>query len=159
MLSEIQAMQNPALGAALVWRFACGFAPRKSTHGVPLPLLFIVLPITLRMDFAEEIAGTQRSSGLRKFEEKFRNRADALLAIQPRVLAMRALSWRSVKVALGTGLLTLVPQEAMVWPRTYSRVPNSPKRVELLLDAAEKLGGWCSDITMFEVARILKVEF
>jgi hypothetical protein len=32
LLSEVQAMHNPALGAALIWRFACGYAPQNEAH-------------------------------------------------------------------------------------------------------------------------------
>ncbi len=45
ILNEVQAMQNPALGAALLWRFACGFTPESSPNGTPLPLAFVVLPL------------------------------------------------------------------------------------------------------------------
>jgi hypothetical protein len=39
--SEVQAMQNPALGAALVWRFTCGYTPiGTGSGGTPLSLGF-----------------------------------------------------------------------------------------------------------------------
>jgi Family of unknown function (DUF6521) len=159
VLNEVQAMQNPALGAALLWRFSCGFTPEASPRGTPLPLAFVVLPLTLHAKSAEEVAATQTSSGLRKFEEKFRDRGDVLLSLQPRMLAMRDLSLRSIRIAIRAGLLTLVPQEALLWPRSRVAPPVEAKTVNDLLKSAERLGAWCRDVSLFEVAGVLRVEF
>ncbi|MBN8468800.1 hypothetical protein JYJ95_20045 [Corallococcus exiguus] len=159
ILNEVQAMQNPALGAALLWRFACGFSPESSPNGTPLPLAFVVLPIIFHAKSLEEVARTQVASGLRKFEEKFTDRGDVLLSIQPRMLAMRALSLRSLRVAIRVGLITLVPKEAVLWPRSRVSAPAEAKALSDLLKSAEKLGTWCRDVSLFEVAGLLKVEF
>lgn len=157
LVSEIQAVQNPALGAALMWRFTCGFSPKTAGVGTPLPLLFVVQPIVLHQRSMERIAGTQARSGLRKFEEKFGGSSDVLLALQPRMLAMRELSLRSFRIGLRSGLLTLVPGDGVVWPRTYALRPAEGEGVSDLLKAAEKLGVWCSELSLFEVAGILKL--
>jgi hypothetical protein len=159
ILNEVQAMQNPALGATLLWRFACGFTPESSPNGTPLPLAFVVLPLAFHAKSIGEVTGTQAASGLRKFEAKFSDRGDVLLSIQPRMLAMRDLSLRSLRIAIRTGLLTLVPKEALLWPRSRSAPPTDAKGVSDLLKAAEKLGEWCRDVSLFEVAGLLKVEF
>jgi hypothetical protein len=159
ILNEVQAMQNPALGATLLWRFACGFTPESSPNGTPLPLAFMVLPLAFHAKSLEEVTGTQAASGLRKFEEKFSDRGDVLLSIQPRMLAMRDLSLRSLRIAIGAGLVTLVPKEAVLWPRSRSTPPAEAKAVSDILKSAEKLGSWCRDVSLFEVAGLLKVEF
>jgi hypothetical protein len=73
--------------------------------------------------------------------------------------AMRDLSLRSVRIAVRAGLLTLVPKEAVLWPRSRSAPPFEAKPVNDLLRSAEKLGGWCRGLSLFEVAGLLKVEF
>jgi hypothetical protein len=153
-------MQNPALGAALLWRFACGFSPESSPTGSPFPLAFVVLPLTFHAKSAEKVATTLTGSGLRKFESKFNDddRSDVLLALQPRMLAMRDLTLRSFRIALSAGLITLVPKEAVFWPRSRSAPPNDAKPLSNLLKSAEKLGSWCRGISLFEVAGLLKVE-
>lgn len=160
VLNEVQAMQNPALGAALLWRFARGFSPESSPNGTPLPLAFVVLPLTFHAKSAEKVSSTLAGSGLRKFEAKFSDddRGDELLALHPRVLAMRDLSLRSLRIALRSGLLTLSPKEATLWPRSRSTPPAEAKAVGELLKSAEKLGAWCRDVSLFEVAGLLKVE-
>ena len=160
ILNEIQAMQNPALGAVLLWRFACAYSPESSPNGTPLPLAFVVLPLTLHARSAEKVSSTLASSGLRKFEAKFSDddRGDVLLALQPRMLAMRHLSLRSLRIAIRTGLLTLVPDEAALWPRSRSAPPADAKPIGSLVKSAEKLGSWCRDVSLFEVGGLLKVE-
>ncbi len=160
LLNEVQAMQNPALGAALIWRFACGYAPQNDAHdGVPLPLAFVVLPVVLHERTREEVTATRRSSGARKFEEKFRDRGDVLFALNHRAISMRRLSLRSVRQALAAGLLTLVPERGSLWPRSYSNPPIDAPPVAELLSAAEKLGSWCRSLSVYEVSGILRVEF
>ncbi len=160
LLSEVQAMQNPALGAGLLWRFVCGHSPTTSPKGTPLPLAFVVLPLIFHARSVEELTGTLTTSGLRKFEEKFNKRdGDILLSLQPRMLAMRDLSLRSLRIALGAGLISLVPSEAVLWPRSTTPLPNQPKPANELLKGAEKLGSWCGSITLFEISGLLKVEF
>jgi hypothetical protein len=159
LLGEVQAMQNPALGATLLWRFTCGFSPATSPKGAPVPLAFMVLPLVLHARTLEMVVGTQANSGLRKLEKKFVNSGDVRLAIQPRMLAMRDLTLRSLRIAMRGGLLTLVPGEAVLWPRSHTQAPAKAKTVMDLLKAAEKIGTWCAELTLFEVAGILKVEF
>jgi hypothetical protein len=161
LLSEVQAMQNPALGAVLIWRFACSYAPQNEVHdGVPLPLAFIVLPIILHERTREKISSTYKSSGMRKFEEKFNGQGDVLVSLSQRVIAMRSLSLRSVRHALASGLLTLISEQGVLWPRSYSKPPveSDAKSVLELLKAAEKLGTWCGSLSVYEISGILRVE-
>lgn len=159
LTDEAHAMQNSALGAALLWRFCCGYSPRSSTTGVPMTLVFIVLPLTLHATTLKEISATNASSGLRKFETKFADRADLLLGINDRARTLRPLTLRSLRVGLASGLLTLVPSDAILWPLSFTQPPGVNPRVLSLLKAAEKLGAWCANLTLFEIAGILKVEF
>lgn len=160
LLSEVQAMQNPALGAVLIWRFVCGYAPQNDPRdGVPLPLSFVVLPVVLHERTREEVTSTRLSSGARKFEEKFRDRGDVLFALNQRAIGLRSLSLRSVRHVLAAGLLTLVPERGTLWPRSYAKPPVEANSVSELLAAAEKLGGWCGSLSVYEIAGILRVEF
>ena len=158
--SEVQAIQNPALGATLVWRAACGYCPPNSpASGMPLQIAFLVLPIVLHTRTREEVSATQAVSGVRRFEQKFKGKGDLLLALNRRALSMRRLSLRSIRLGLATGLLTLLPDRAVLFPRTYTVPANAGKPVEPLLKASEKFGAWCAPITLFELSGILRVEF
>ena len=160
LLSEVQAMQNPALGAILIWRFVCGYSPEKTGgNGVPMAVAFIVLPVVLHSRTRDEVEATRIASGVRKFEQKFEARGDLLLAINHRAIAMRSLSLRSLRLGLACGLLTLLPEQATLWPRTYATPGGAAKPIESLMKSAEKLGAWCAPLTLFELAGILRVEF
>jgi hypothetical protein len=159
LLSEVQAMQNPSLGAVLIWRFTCGYAPQNDPHdGVPFPLAFLVLPVVLHEITREEVTSTRLLSGVRKFEEKFRDRGDLLFALNQRAIDLRDLSLRSVRQAFAVGLLTMVPERGKLWPRSYAKPPVEAKSVLELLDAAEKLGCWCRSLSVYEISGILRVE-
>ena len=160
LLSEVQAMQNPALGAALIWRFACGYAPQNEAHdGVPLPLAFVVLPVLLHERTRDVLTSTRESSGARKFEEKFREKGDVLLALNQRAMSLRGLSLRSVRHALASGLVTMIPDRGTIWPRSYTKPPVDAKSLAELLAAADKLGRWCRSLSVYEISGILRVEF
>lgn len=160
LLNEVQAIQNPGLGAALVWRFACGYCPEnQSGEGVPLPLAFVVLPVVLHTRMREQVTSTRIASGVRKFEEKFSGSGDLLFALNERAIALRQLSLRSMRIAMACGLITVLPDQAAFWPRSYSRPTNTSKPVTELMKAAEKLGAWCAPLSLFEISGILRVEF
>ena len=66
---EICNVQNPAIGAAVIWRFICGYYSREN-KGVPFPLVFLVLPIIFREELCDVIYTTQKKKGLTKLSEK-----------------------------------------------------------------------------------------
>jgi hypothetical protein len=158
--NEVQAMQNPALGAALIWRFACGYCPSgTATRGAPLPLAFLVLPVVLHEQTRRAIGSTQQRSGFRQFQSNLDKDAGMLLGVQRRALSMRTISLRATRISLASALVTLMPEKAELWPRSYANPPAVATRVRDLLRAAEKFGAWCGDLSLFEIAGILRVEF
>jgi len=69
---ETRNVQNPALGGFLIWRFVVGYvAGNEGLRSVPLPLVFVVLPVLFHKETAKFAASTNKSSGLRKFAHKF----------------------------------------------------------------------------------------
>jgi hypothetical protein len=160
---EVRNIQNPALGAGLLWRFACGYVRGHRTRDpAPLPLLFLVLPILLHEQTASFVQGTKKASGLRMFASKFGTAANAkqdlLIAIHDRMLTLRRLSLESVQIALATRLLHL--DAATVTPLTETRAgAGVPAEIKSMMNNAEKLGTWCATLTMHEIAVILKVRF
>jgi hypothetical protein len=164
LATEVGNIQNPALGAALLWRFACGYIienPAKSP--VPLPLLFLVLPIILHEKTESFIQGTQKGSGLRAFATKFGKSEncmqDLLLAINHRMLALRGLSLESLRIAIATRLIHL-ESDATVIPLSKTKaIAGIPADVRKMMNNADKLGAWCALLTMHEIATTLKIRF
>ncbi|WP_321927888.1 three component ABC system middle component [Paraburkholderia guartelaensis] len=159
LLDEIDAIQNPGLGAALIWRSVCGFyGSSNKTEGCPAVIAFLVLPVIFNEDLREVVTKTFKSSGIRKFESKFDKQIDLLFSIQERAEAMRDLSRRSLALSLSTGLLTLSTDSALLWPRSMTFTRALPTEVLELASAAEKLGMWAQQTSLRELSYSLRLE-
>lgn len=162
---ESHIVQNPALGAFLIWRFAVGYEQgSKNKDGTPLPLIFIVLPILLHPEICEFVMNTREASGLRAFAGKFVStqvsKSDLLLAINKRAIKMRSLTMHSLNLATETRLTSIAPGNGTVIPLSNTPPKSGvPASITPLFKAAEKLGVWCSQVSLHEVSIILKVGF
>ncbi len=163
LTQEVRNIQNPALGAGLIWRFACGYVTTHRTHDpAPFPLLFLVLPIVLHEKTEAFVNNTQKKSGLRMFAAKFgepeNSKQDLLLAIHNRMLTLRQLSIESIRLAFASHLLHL--SAATVVPlSTTQAVAGIAPDIKRLMKNSEKLGAWCGLLTMHEITNTLKVRF
>ena len=164
LTQETRYVQNPALGAVLLWRYTSGWTERNKTSAhPPLQLLFIVLPILFHRETLTILKSTNRPSGLHGFASKFSQSAlgkgDVIAGIQSRALLWRELTWESVQLAIQSRLITLSMANGTAIPLTTSSPTGVPVSIRPLLANAEKLGQWCSDLSLFETAAILKVRF
>ena len=161
ILSELEIVQNPALGAYAVWRFGLGF---QSDDGRPvaLPLAFLVLPLILHRPTLKMIISTQRASGLALFAAKLAEERENLIAVHERALLLRHLTLQSVAMGVEGRLLTLDYKMAMLranTPDPSMRKPTLPDRVRSFSSAPDKLGYWFSKLSPHQVASTLMVQF
>jgi Family of unknown function (DUF6521) len=161
--SELEAVQNPALGAMLLWRCASAYsATSDRAEPIPLPLLFFVLPILLHQETAELVKSTLKHSGLRKFVEKFQlasqSKTDLLLSIGPRAHAMRGLTSEALGIAVLCRLLAFEPNAATAYSLSDTpAVAGIPHSIRPLLAGGEKLGSWFARCSLYETALLLQV--
>lgn len=157
---EIYLVQNPSIGSAILWRFTCGYY-EKEKNPVPLPLLFLVLPIIFRQDLCEVIQSTQKRSGLSKVSEKlFKDKKnDQLYSVHNSAKRYREISLLSIRIGMAAKLFIIDPKTALIFPLTQSGKSGIPLATKKLLGAAEKLGVWCSQLTLHEISTLLKVRF
>jgi len=161
LAKEAQNVQNPALGAAILWRFCCAYGQAHPTSNAPaLPTLFLVLPIVMHQATTALLHRTRPSSGLRAFAAKFGDttvaKQDLLLQIHHRSLRWRSLTLQSIELAAAGGLIHLTDAGRVVpLPRTKAR--GLADEVKQLLGDAEKLGAWCGPLTLHEITTTLKV--
>ena len=164
---EIYLVQNPSISAAILWRFICGYYSNES-RPTPFPLLFLVLPIVFRQDLCEVIKSTQKGSGLIKVSEKLFSerrdrqtyyRNDLLYSIHNAANQYKDISLLALRVGLTAKLFMLETKTALFFPLTTSKKTGFSTSTKNLMDAAEKLGGWCSELTLHEVSKLLKVRF
>lgn len=158
---EAQNVLNPALGAALLWRFCSAFGTAHPTNDAPaLPILFVVLPIVLHQATVELLRCTRRSSGLRAFAAKFGDttvsKQDLLLQIHDRSLRWRSLTLQSIELA-AAGRLIYLTDAGEVIPLSKTKARGLPDEVKQLMSDAEKLGSWCGPLSVHEITTTLKV--
>ena len=158
---DVMYVQNPALGAVLLWRFTCGYYSNEN-RPVPFPLLFVVLPIVFRQDLCSVIKSTQKASGFSKVSEKlFSGKLnDSIHYVNNTAIQMRELTLEAFNIAVEAHLMSLSTENATVSPLTTAIRKYVPKGdCKIMLSAAEKLGAWCSELTLLEVGKWLKVRF
>lgn len=156
---DIYLVQNPALGATLVWRFVEGYTPKGVSRLPPLPLLFMVLPIVYHKELRDAAIGTFPSSGLRLFAGKFKTEQEVLYGIQDRMLRLKELSLASISIALQCGLISVNTASAEVASLRHKAPKDVSADIKNMLKSAEKLGHWCKELTLQEVQAILRIKF
>ncbi len=73
---------------------------------------------------------------------------------------MRELTLEAFNIAVEANLVSLSVESATVFPLTTTIRKYVPKGdCKSMMAVAEKLGGWCSELTLLEVTKWLKVRF
>jgi hypothetical protein len=161
---EVRNVQNPALGALLIWRFACAYREAHLTkEAAPITLTYLVLPLLLHEESQLAVRSTLAASGLRaaisKFSENRNPRQDVLIALQNRAQRLRALTTSSLGIAVAKSLVSLDGHARVAaLSTTPARTALSPEVRKLATDA-EKIGRWCAELSLHEVSTALKVRF
>lgn len=161
-LSELDLVQNPAVGAYLVWQYALGYQ-EDGAEAAPLLLAFLVLPMLLHRPTFEAVASTRRASGLTLFAAKFDAEREALIELHGRAMTLRALSLQSIGVA-STSRLVRVNHEAATlhgYPLELLGIkkPVIPERLKGFAAASDKIGHWFSKLGLAQVASTLRIDF
>ncbi len=147
-----------------MWRFVCGYEESDDlAKGTPAPLLFLPIPIIVDQQIEEIIASTQTPTGLRgfvgKLSESKLSRTDLVFGLQNQLLQYRKLSLESLRMALGSRLISLDVERAVVFPVTKTFPKASLPSVRRELRSAERLGFWFGELTIFEIGSILQISF
>ena len=161
---DVYEVQNPSLCAVMQWRFSVGYQDnRQDAAGPPIHLAFLIAPLVLHPDSARLLLSTRRSSGLRLFAQKFSrasvNKSDVLLALQHRAELFRDVSLRGIQIAVAARLVTVRTESSQLLPLSKTKPRLGRPRARALLRASERLGGWMGELTLQEVAFILRVRF
>lgn len=155
--SIVSLVQNPALGALLLWKFGKTFQEEKVTE---LPLLhshFLVLPLLFHGETLENIRTTNPSSGLPQLAKKLSEQRELLLAIHPRTLSMRNLTLESIATGVAAKQLHINYGDGSVRSND-SKPPSLPERLKYHIRGAEKLGLWFARLNQKQVFSLLRVE-
>lgn len=161
-LSELDIVQNPAIGAFLIWHFTLG-NQEDGADTVPLPLAFLVLPMLLHRPTFDAVASTRKASGLSLFAAKFEKEREVLMELHSRALQLRSLSLQSIGVAATSRLIKIDYENAALhgYPLDLLgvRKPAIPERLKGFATAADKLGYWFSKLGIPQIASTLRIDF
>lgn len=160
-LSEIEIIQNPALGSYLLWCYGTGYQEGRDLPSSAL-LGFLVLPLILHKTTSKLVSSTRKGSGLSLFAAKFSEAREDLLAVQARAAALRPLTLQSLAVGTSARLLTIDYAAATIRANRLDEgasAPNLPERLRPLAAAAEKVGHWFAAAGAHQVAATLRVDF
>lgn len=160
-LTEMQVIQNPALGAYVLWQFGSSFQSENGSPA-PLPLAFLVLPLLLHRSTLDLVVSTRKTSGLALFAAKLGEERENLLAVHERAFALRRLTLQSIAMGVGNRLLTLDYSAATLRANTLApgtSKPKIPERIRSFSGAADKIGYWFSKLGLPQVASTLLVDF
>ncbi len=162
---EVNLIQNPALGAVIIWSMICGYKEEKD-QDLPIALSMLSIPIVFYRPLLDVISRTQKKSGLRKFVSKLtetKNGAsttDLLLSIQERTRLWKDVSLTSLKFALASNLITFSDHACI-----STSINNDPPAKYLtgisriMLKGARKLGLWFSPLSLEEIEKLLHLRF
>lgn len=161
-LSEVDLVQNPALGALLIWHYALGYQENGAETSPILPA-FLVLPMLLHRQTFEAIASTRKASGLTLFAAKFDREREVLLELQGRTRMLRELSLQSIGIAATSRLVRIDHGSASLRARRLEllevKKPSLPERVKGFPVAADKIGHWFSKLGIVHIASTLRIDF
>ena len=155
--SPVALVQNAAFGGFLLWNFGRGFQAEKVGELARLNSYFLVLPLVLHSATLELIRSTNPSSGLTKFVSKLSEHREYLYAVHDRALAMRPLTLEAIASAVGSQLVRVDYDTALVRANEV-RSPPVPERLRYHVNGAEKIGRWFARLPQGQVFSLLQVE-
>ena len=162
-----QQVNNPVLGAYLIWQFVSEYRKEQKTHTEVHPsLAFLVLPMLFHEDTRSLVISTQRASGLHAAISKLyasdKKLTDISMIIQNRVDTEKEKTFESLLMALDSGLLFINQNTGYLIPSTsikFLAESRLAKDIAPLVRGAKKLGFWFSQLSIKEINKIVKVGF
>ncbi len=162
MFDEYENVRNPMLGAYLLWSFVLGYFLEKN-EAVPLEELFIVLPMTMKEDIADQIKSTNKVSGMRAMADKFMKtdilKNDLISNLHNDIQNMKDITALSLAEAVKAGLISMDVETNTFFPLELRRRNKEFDSVLKMGKNAEKLGQWCAGMNLMQIEEILKVRF
>jgi hypothetical protein len=160
---ESRMMQNSALGAVLLWRFAAAYTKSSGKEEVLMPLCFLPLPMVWHEKTAEHVRSTQLNSGLRRFAAKFTDETpsdlDILLDLNRRAYLWRSKSLQSLRFGVSTGLMKLNKSGHIKPNEKDWSVNECNPQTRKMCNAAGKIGAWFAPLSLREISMAIHVNF
>jgi len=159
VLFEQRVIQNTGLAAEALWHAVQeAHAAKGRAEGVPLPLAFLVLPLTFHQRTAEILAAKAQSGAIFKAVSEDR---EITVGLQSRMQAMSERTWQALSIAFHAGLLQLdQDRERQLLPgRKSPPVVHSTHDVKTVLNAAKRVGRAFAEMSVVQLSTHLNIRF
>jgi hypothetical protein len=155
--SSIALVQNPALGAQLLWTFGKAYQDESVAQTAHMPAFFLVLPILYHAATLRHVTSTYPSSGLAQMAKKLAEERELLISMHDRTLRMRELTLSSIAAGMSAAILHLDYKTGRLRSNEV-KPPKSPERLKHQVSGAEKLGRWFARLPPEQPFSLLWVE-
>lgn len=159
VLFEQRVVQNTALAAEAIWQAVHEAHDVKGrTEGVPLPLVFLVLPLTFHKRTATVLASKAHPGALYKAIGEDR---ELTVGLQERMQAMSDRTCRALSIGFQTELLLLDQnyERHLIPGRKTPPVIHVTNEVKTILNAAKRVGRALVEMSTVQLATQLNIRF
>lgn len=157
--NEVDLIQNPALGALVVWHFVLGYSEENDRGYAPFNLVYLALPLVANNSLRSIISST--NAGLYKVKAKVfeSGRGSDLLLLRETIPLLYELSSASIGIAISAGLVEYNESCFGLTP-SLKTAPNSLTSIERdYKNASKKVGKWMAHMSLWEICSTLGVSF
>lgn len=159
VLFEQRVIQNPGLGAEVIWQAVHeAYYSSGQTDGVPLPLVFLILPLTFHKRTATELASKTQPGALYKALGEDR---ELTIGLQERMQAMCDRTFQALSIGFQTGLLLYDegPSRQLIPGRKTTPVIHVTDEVKVILNAARRVGQAFYEMSFVQLTTQLNIRF
>jgi hypothetical protein len=159
VLFEQRVIQNTGLAAEAIWQAVLeAYEAKNRTAGVPLPLAFLVLPLTFHQRTAASLASKTQPGALYKALADDR---EITLSLQSRMQALSERTLQALSIAFHSGMLEVdQDHERQLIPlRKTALATHVTDDVKTILAAAKRVGQAFAEMSVVQLATHLNIRF
>jgi hypothetical protein len=159
VLFEQRVIQNTGLAAEAIWQAVDeAYEGRGRSEGVPLPLVFLVLPLTFHKRSATVLASKTQPGALYKALGDDR---ELTIGLQERMQALSDRTFQALSIGFQTGLLLLDQdhERQLVPGRKTPPVVHVTEEVKVILSAAKRVGHAFAEMSIVQLSTQLNIRF
>lgn len=159
VLFEQRVIQNTGLAAETIWQVVHEtYEARNRTEGVPLVLVFLVLPLAFHQRTATTLAAKTQPGALYKALADDR---EITVGLQARMQAMSERTFHALSIGFHTGLLQLdQDHHRQILPgRKTPPVAHVTTEVKTILSAAKRIGHAFAEMNVVQLSTHLNIRF
>lgn len=159
VLFEQRVVQNTGLAAETLWQAVHeAYETNNRIHGVPFPLVFLVLPLTFHQRTAKSLASRTQPGAIYKALADDR---EILVGLQARMQALSDRTLQALSIAFQAGLLRMDHENSrqLIPARRTTPVAHVTEDIKTIMKAAKRVGHAFSEMTFVQICTHLNVRF